>query len=217
MKWTPALPKKDLKLYFTKGKELMTPDLKEYIGTYYKKRDNFFTYIDEGKGPKTLLVKLITDSDWRIYVGQNKYPPIFNPKLPRDMAVFPKDDDYEKGYFDRIFIRKGIDKNGVIKEIDNDLLTSINAEPLIKPLYKSVKVRWKLTGPRKDVNIKKVYDPYNTEVTQDEFGQDDSGVVYGVESTNRRTIYLKNKEMNGLISKIINYIQFAQLTNISST
>ena len=66
MKWTPALPKKDLKLYFTKGKELMTPDLKEYIGTYYKKRDNFFTYIDEGKGPKTLLVKLITDSDWRV-------------------------------------------------------------------------------------------------------------------------------------------------------
>ena len=82
--------------------------------------DYFFTYIDKGKGPKKLLVKLITDRDWRIYVGQNKYPPIFNPKLPRDMAVFPKDADYEKGYFDRIFIRKAIEKNGVIKEINEE-------------------------------------------------------------------------------------------------
>ena len=218
MYWKPGLPKKGLKLYFTAGNQLMTAvDLEEYIGTYYKKDKHSFTYIDKGIGPRKYLVKLNNDIDFRTYVNTKIFKPLFNPVLPKDTAVFPKDSDYEKGYFDRIFIRKGIEKNGVIKEINKDILQKINSEALIKPLYKSVKVRWKLTGPRKDVNIKKVYDPYNTEVTQDEFGQDDSGVVYGVESTNRRTIYLKNKEMNGLTAKIINYIQFAQLTNISST
>jgi len=218
MYWKPGLPKKALKLYFTAGNKLMTADdLKEYIGTYFQKDKQYFTYIDKGNGPRKYLVKLNNNMDFRTYVKSETFKPLFNPILPNDMAIFPKDSDYDKGYFDRIFIRKGIEKNGVIKEINKDILQGINKEQLIKPLYKSVKVRWKLTGPRLDVNIKKVYDPYNTEVTQDEFGQDDSGVVYGVESTNRRTIYLKNKEMNGLTAKIINYIQFAQLTNISST
>jgi hypothetical protein len=216
MKWKPELPLEKLELNYTVGNELMIGEtLKEFVGTYYKKSGKFYTFIDQGKGPRDLLVKINKDKDFHFYNKVSKYPPLFDPILPTETGVSPEEKDYKKGYFDRIFSQKINVKDGVIKEITSDIVKAVNSKEQIKALYKIVKLRWKLTGPRFDVDMKKIYNPYSTEVTKDAFGQDDSGIVYGVEDTNRRTVKIKNKEMPGLDNKIINFVQFAQFTNVS--
>jgi hypothetical protein len=214
MRWKPKLPEKKLKLFYTNGGELMRTDtLEEYIGVYFESNKAFFTYTDNGEGPRDYLVQILKDKDVILY---SKFPntlkPIYNPPLPKETIVFPEEKDYKKGYIDRHFAKKINDKNGVIKEINLKNKKLVNQLKQSKILYKMIEVRWKLTGPINDVNINKTYNPY-AEPTQDEYGQDNSGIVYGVEDTNRRTVALKNKEMPGLKGKLINHIQFARISS----
>jgi hypothetical protein len=218
MKWKPALPEKDIKLFYTKGSELMfEATFKEYRGVYFEKNKRFHTYIDSGDGPRDLLVPLNTNKEFLLYAQTpGTKQPTFFPATPQETIVYPKERDYKKGYFDRYFAKKINDKNAIIKEINKDNKKGVKAQQQISILYKIIEVRWKLTGPRHDVNIDKAYNPYSAPTT-DDFGQNDSGIVYGIEDTNRRTVALKNKEMPGLVGKIINYIQFTEPTSYPPT
>ena len=57
----------------------------------------------------------------------------------------PTDEDYDRGYIIRVFSKK-INEN-VIKEISytDEMLVNTN-------LYKTVKVRWKITGPKNNIH-----------------------------------------------------------------
>jgi hypothetical protein len=56
----------------------------------------------------------------------------------------PSEEDYKKGYLIRVFVKK-INEN-VIKEISYLHKNSANSN-----LYKTVQIRWKITGPKNNI------------------------------------------------------------------
>ncbi len=94
----------------------------------------------------------------------------------------PEEEDFKRGYFQRYFIKQRNDINGRVKEVDKQQFEDLSktGEGLNPNFYRSLVLRWKLTGPRKDIK------------------KGDLILVAGVEDTNKRTVIQKDKSMNGL-------------------
>ena len=178
--------------FFTKGNEYMFPtDFKEYKGPYHwygagGKQEIVYTgasktpqsqvlvpYKDVAKDPYTFLYDKITDvslGEWIAPVG----------KKPK-----PKKEDRTRGYIMRYFIKKSNDQTAPIIEIDQKQYKKCRPKAgrhINGYMYSKVSLRWKLNGPQKDVKK----------------GDTLKIAVKGVEDTNRRTVFAKNMEMEGL-------------------
>jgi len=106
-------------------------------------------------------------------------PIYFRPSVTRD--------DLTRGYITRYFIQQRNDVNGRVIEVGKlqyDLLSDQSAG-LNPNYYKSVQLRWKLTGPREDVmKDRLIYTP-------------------GVIGTNSRTIIEKDNILRGVRNRLI--------------
>ena len=136
---------------YTAGLEWMTVDGTEYIGQYH-------SYINTGEVytlsnfVKDKSVKLVPYADltnqaikrtFSYNVLKEKvddYEPVV--KTPDPFYPIPTNEDYEKGYFDRYFLkRKG---NKYVFEVSEDGFSFDD------PYFKKLKIRWKISGPLND-------------------------------------------------------------------
>ena len=104
-------------------------------------------------------------------------------------------EDKRRGYFLRYFIQQRNDVNGRIKEIDKkqheDLLkTDKGMNP---SFYKSVVLRWKITGPRNDKLNRGIIS------------------IAGIEDTNKRTVQQKEFSIKGLLRSFANrFLEYSE-------
>lgn len=55
----------------------------------------------------------------------------------------PNDDDYKRGFINRFFVQKTMDKNSPILEVSE----SVYLKTFSNPNYKVTKLRWRISGP----------------------------------------------------------------------
>ena len=70
--------------------------------------------------------------------------------------MIPKESDYTKGYYYRYFYRLVNNKEGIIYEMDDKEYKKLQS----KPIYKILKIKWKLIGPQdiaKEINTKIIF------------------------------------------------------------
>lgn len=129
-----------------------------------------------------------------IYLNlKNEY--LLNFETPNEIYPKPTEDDYKEGKFTRYFIKKRNNSAAPIIEIDDRQFNRANYSKggIDKNLYKVIELDWKITGPKNDVLKLGMI------------------VVFGVEDTNKRTLILKEKEMSGILEKLTNLTEHAQL------
>lgn len=100
----------------------------------------------------------------------------------------PKDTDYQAEYIFRYFARPASHRTGEITEISKNDFNSISKNPL----YKTVKLEWKISGPDFSVlDISKKFE-----------------VIKPISSVNKDSIKLAEKILPGLSGKLTNLLQF---------
>lgn len=190
-------PKNKIKtgLYTSGGEYKVISTNKMYIGYYFTTFDDkIFT----GKEPSINSEELIktTSSAKKASHIQNslydmskkssKTPEVsYVPYLPN-----PQNEDYIRGYIDRYFIKRiNGDADTIVELSENDYNSLIN-----NSLYQNIKIRWKISGPKEDILS-------NPELP-----------IYGIESTNRRTLERASTQMPTLPRYLKNLMQFARLS-----
>ena len=195
MPYTPSFMKRENQ--YTSGGEYMISRIyvvkddpeskgKEYVGDYNITSEGPFTGKKYDSSSKPLFnIRYANTLSSQTYIKLSKsngYISDLEFDDPISRVVEPTDDDYARGYFMRYFIQQRNDKLARIKEIDikqyeqlADLSGGLNSTR-----FKSVSLRWKITGPKNDI-LK-------------------NGVIYksGVEDTNFRTLELKSRTLVGL-------------------
>ena len=181
--YTPSFIKKEFQ--YTKG-DLYMLNAQPYIGYYNVNVQGSFTdkvYTD--KSLKLYPLEFVLNEQGQRYqqladdrgvVTDQEFndPMYFRPSTTRD--------DFKRGFIDRYFIQQRNDIRGRVIEVGKpqfDLLSD-QAAGLNPNYYKSVQLRWKLTGPREDV-LK-------------------NGIILtpGVIGTNNRTIIEKDNILKGV-------------------
>jgi len=126
--------------------------------------------------------------------------PVFNqPKfkgVPTSYNPIPIDNDYNKGYINRYFIKKS-NSNGYVTEISPEEYVAVQngAVPYDVSFWQAIEVFWKLTGPLKSKRISQYQ------------------VRAGIIDTNERLIETANKTFFGLKEFIAgDYSKFARPT-----
>lgn len=178
---------------YTSGKEWMLQDGTEYIGYYHKYVDGTVltvaTYSEFNS--KTLIpyMDLIAQPDNHEYNSAIKKVNVYTAPIYK--YPLPTIEDYNKGFFQRYFVRRRNYSTYVdIMEIDSKQFNTLNTPGtgIDGNLYIGTTINWKLTGPLKDVNT-------------------NSGTIHGVEDTNRRLVEIKDKDLKGLINFLTDYTE----------
>ena len=195
MPYTPSFMKRENQ--YTSGGEYMISRVyvvkddpesvgREYIGYYNVTSEGPFTGKKFTKSSKPLFnIKYANNISSQTYIKLSKsngYVSDLEFDDPISVQVNPTDEDYLRGYFIRYFIQQRNDKQAKIKEIDKkqfDQLADLSGG-LNSTRFKSVALRWKITGPKNDI-IR-------------------NGLIYqsGVEDTNFRTLEIKSRVLVGL-------------------
>lgn len=136
------------------------------------------------------------------FIANFQYDTITNSKmaflnqggLPTPIYPSPSEDDYSSGQFTRYFMQRIGGKASDIREISKDGFNAVQKNPL----YITLSLIWKLTGPKNDFTLP-------------------SYTIYGVASTNSRTVGALNKTMHGIVQYLINPIELARITEIPTT
>ena len=197
MPYTPSFIKRENQ--YTSGEEYMTsrtyvvkddPESKgkEYIGYYNIPSEGPYTGKRFTVGSKPIFkIRYTNTVTSQTYIDLYKgtgYVSDLDFDDPISKYVMPNDEDKARGYFMRYFIQQRNDKAARIKEVDKDQHDQLAdaSGGLNSTFYKSVALRWKITGPKNDI-LK-------------------NGVIFksGVEDTNLRTIELKSRTLIGLDS-----------------
>ncbi len=123
-------------------------------------------------------------------------------KSPKSMIPKPGPNDVANGYMLRYFLKARNDVSSPVIEIDlkqyEDTLDD-DGNNIDGFRYQKISLRWKIGGPR--------YDQYHdNEKTQIK--------AYGIEDTNRRTVFAKNQEMPGLSEALGDLTQHSRLSSI---
>lgn len=172
---------------YTKGKQYMFEDGVEYIGPYhtYPTTGEIFT---DSAYIKNVSKKLIPYLDLKEAEVRQKweYDKLASslPKpfhFPMYGKPTPNETDYSVGFFYRFFVKK----------YHSDLITEVNSIQYGKAQvehYAKIKIPWKLTGPKNDTNNK-----------------------VGVLDTNRRIVYGVDTKIQGMISYVSNYTEYARI------
>ena len=184
---------------YTVGKEWMFENGKEYIGYYHKYTDGLV--LSEPYYHSIQSERLIPYSEIRnqesnttyINIKPNAVPVIHF--APVNVYSLPTKDDYSHGFFKRYFIYR---KN--LKDIYREFyeVNEVQYKSWKKPktgideiLYDAFVIDWKLTGPLHDKR------------------EGDQILEFGVYDTNRRLVYLNERQFP-MISKILtDYIEYS--------
>lgn len=191
---------------YTTGSQWMTTDGTEYVGFYHQYTDgttmsgaeyNKFTskhliqFVDSKRDPIVSEYKAIIRKTRKL--KPNDY--YFVPRSQGPIYSYPPPTlkDYKKGKFVRYFIkRRNKSTSEDIFEVNKEQYISWKTAKfgIDEFLYDGIKIDWKLTGPLKDTGT-----PPNIE--------------YGVEDTNKRLVFLKDREFKGLMNFLTNYIEWS--------
>ncbi len=183
---------------YTKGGEYMNASDTEYIGPYhyfgnrelvmtgaFPKDDSMVLMPFKRSGAKTPDV-FFYDFLTSLNLAEFKTPVSKRPK--------PGPNDLKNGYMLRYFLKLKNDVSAPVFEIDmpqyDDTIDN-DANNIDGFRYQRLSLRWKIDGPRYD----EFHDDGRTNVK-----------AYGIEDTNRRTVFAKNQEI------IKNMIKVANLT-----
>lgn len=183
---------------YTTGKEWMTEDGMEYVGFYHKYLDglvlagavyNKFTSV---KLIKFIDVEIDRDVFRYSQLTKNETFSIAQYKAPIAVYPAPVQKDYKKGKFTRYFLKRRNGTETDIIEIDVDQYESWISfnEGINENLYDAILIDWKLTGP-----------------IEDEGKAPD--ITYGVASTNRRVVELKNRTFKGIKYFLTDYLEWS--------
>ena len=118
-------------------------------------------------------------------------PSVHKFNKPRKFVPKPLLSDYEKGIIDRYFAVKIND--GTIIEIDKiqyDLLRTKSKNGIDYNLYKSLMLKWKISGPKHDI--------YKNNII----------IKHGVEDTNKRTIEKLAKNTPQVLNYFKNKLEY---------
>lgn len=194
---------------YTDGTEYMI-DAQPYIGYYNMTAQGAYTERIFAKGLSRELYKLefVQSIDAQTYISiidGTGYVTDLEFDDPVGIYITPVSDDYTRGYITRYFIHQRNDKLARIREIDKQQYDNL-VDPgagLNSSFYKAVALRWKLTGPKRDI-IR-------------------NGLIAesGVEDTNKRTIKYKEFNMVGierfLQNRLTEFSKYANYSNITNT
>jgi len=210
MPYTPSFMKRENQ--YTLGGEYMTsrtyvvkddPESKgkEYVGYFNITSEGPYTDKRFTVNSKPLFnIRYANTKSSQIYIDLSKgtgYVSDLEFDDPISTSVTPTDEDMTRGYFIRYFIQQRNDKFARIKEIDKkqfDQLADLSGG-LNSTFYKSVALRWKISGPKNDI-LK-------------------NGIISkpGIEDTNLRTVNIKARTLIGLDTvlkvRLLDYSEFA--------
>jgi len=202
--YTPSYIKKENQ--YTDGTEYMI-DAQPYIGYYNMTSQGPFTgrVFDNGTSQELYKLEYVNSVNAQTYIelasGTGHITDLeFDD--PIGVYITPTSDDYATGFVIRYFIHQRNDKSARIREISKKQFDNLSdpGAGLNSNFYEGISLKWKLTGPRKDVIS-------NGLITKP-----------GVEDTNRRTIERKEFYMNG-IKRFMQYrlVEFSEYAVKSST
>ena len=201
--YTPKFIKKEFQ--YTRGDEYMIAG-EPYIGYYNVTVKGAYTdKVYSGRSSRLYPIEFVLNKQSQIYseLADNRGvitdlefddPLYFRPTV--------SEEDSRRGYITRYFIKQRNDMNGVIREVDKEQfeLLSDQSAGLNPNFYKSVSLRWKITGPREDI-LK-------------------DGIIFtsGVIGTNNRTLIEKDNILKGIFDKLaIRLDQFSLYDNSLNT
>jgi hypothetical protein len=192
------------------GKEF-TLNGKPYVGKYYETYDGkFFSGANPIVGQNEQLSKnvsypnspglnlpLLPNSSKRTLASTTKAQTgALDPTEPAGYQPKPLDSDYNRGYFNRYFVKK-VNETGYIKEISVEEYNKIQDGSALYDVsfYQTEKILWKLTGPLNTVRLSQ-YD-----------------IRAGIVDTNKRLIETTDQRFLGLKTYIGDeYAKFSRPT-----
>jgi hypothetical protein len=182
-----------------------------YRGYYYLTFDGrYFSGVSQSINSDELVLiqssSIDTSGTQTLVTGPSinnfQYNTLTNNKMsflnPGDLptAIYPRPtaNDYDSGQFFRYFMQRIGGNAKDIKEISSSGYTLIQKNPL----YSSLSLIWKLTGPINDIAFP-------------------SYTVYGVASTNLRTVQSLEKTMKGISRYLVNPLELAKIITVQTS
>ena len=189
-------PKSKIKSgFYTSGNDYIVKSTgKMYTGFFYKTFDGKFFSGIECDGASLELVELLNKNRTTTPYQNSLYrlsKSTSDSIVTECLHYFPRvtEKDYMIGYINRYFIKRVNGNSSNIIEVSReDHLKAVK-----DPIYKTAIVKWKLVGTLYDY----IVDPNNP--------------IYGVWSTNERTLILKNYQFPGIGKYLKDLIQFARI------
>jgi hypothetical protein len=183
---------------YTRGKEWMFENGVEYIGYYHRYLDGLVLtepYYNMVKSEKIIPYSEIKRNQPNvIYDSISDLQVSFNAS-PTNVYTLPTLDDYKKGFFKRYFVYRRNLKD-IYKEFFevNDTQYKSWKTPRVgidEILYNAFVIEWRLTGPLNDIMA-------NGQI-----------IEFGVHDTNKRLVYLNEKQFPGIIKILTDYKEFS--------
>jgi len=183
---------------YTRGKEWMFENGVEYIGYYHRYLDGLVLtepYYNMVKSEKIIPYSEIKRNQPNvIYDSISDLQVSFNAS-PTNVYTLPTLDDYKKGFFKRYFVYRRNLKD-IYKEFFevNDTQYKSWKTPRVgidEILYNAFVIEWRLTGPLNDITA-------NGQI-----------IEFGVHDTNKRLVYLNEKQFPGIIKILTDYKEFS--------
>jgi hypothetical protein len=183
---------------YTQGKEWMYENGVEYIGYYHRYLDGLVLtepYYNLVKSEKIIPYSEIKKNQPNvIYDSISDLQVSFNAS-PTNVYTLPTLDDYKKGFFKRYFVyRRNLkDIYKEFFEVNDKQYKSWKTprEGIDEILYNAFVIEWRLTGPLNDITAE---------------GQI---IEFGVHDTNKRLVYLNEKQFPGIIKILTDYKEFS--------
>jgi hypothetical protein len=170
----------------------------EYIGYYHRYLDGLVLtepYYNMVKSEKIIPYSEIKRNQPNvIYDSISDLQVSFNAS-PTNVYTLPTLDDYKKGFFKRYFVYRRNLKD-IYKEFFevNDTQYKSWKTPRVgidEILYNAFVIEWRLTGPLNDIMA-------NGQI-----------IEFGVHDTNKRLVYLNEKQFPGIIKILTDYKEFS--------
>ena len=174
---------------FTQGKEFMTEDNIEYIGSYHRYiTGEIYTEAKWNVRKSKRLIKYVETTTKQTYVYD-----ILKPNLslkyiqPTAHSVIVTKSDIRNGYITRYFIKKI--NNETIIEINRTQYDAWSQDVIEKKMYVATSLTWYISGAIEDTT---------------------SGVVNipGVITKNQKQVKYANRNLIGLSSKLTNFTEY---------
>jgi hypothetical protein len=189
--YTPSYIKRQNQ--FTPGGEYMING-QEYIGYYnITARGPYTGRVFADREQPLSVLRVVLNEQSQLYdelATKNGYTTDleFDDPVAAQTTITAK--DKKSGFINRYFLQQRNDKRARIKEIDKVQFDSVSDGTAgINPnLYKSVALRWKITGPEFDIK------------------DGDTIITPGVRDTNARTLKEKSNIIRGLYLYLKNYL-----------
>ena len=197
-KYTPLHIKKENQ--YTDGTQFMLMDYSPYTGYYNVTVNGPYTgrvYDDGSSKPLKKLVKFDNDAikTYLQLADEKSLKTDFKFADPYYVITTPIEEDFQRGYMLRYFIRKRNDISAPIIEIDKDQHDKYESKDEgINPfLYKAISIKWKISGPQNDV-----------------YGQGGKLMKAGVEDTNKRTVKSASNTLSEMFSILSNFVEYSK-------